>query len=157
MISRAQDQMAAEEIDRAMQSPEAMQAAVDGHKIDLVFHLWESDGDGVASRKRVTRALTWYYRHAPQFTRFNLLLTLFLLSRRHRVPSSFRTQCLATLAGGEVERGAVLQPCLARVLRVCVLASSVPQCSQYPQSFVLFNMLTVCLAARTRSNFKEAS
>lgn len=54
--------MSAEELDHAMSSPEAMAAAVDAHKIDLVFHLWDTDADGVASRKKLTRALTWYYR-----------------------------------------------------------------------------------------------
>ena len=57
-----QDKMAAQEIADAMRSPEAMAAVVEAHKIDLVFHLWDTDGDGVASRKKLTRALTWYYR-----------------------------------------------------------------------------------------------
>ncbi len=51
-----------EELDHAMSSPDAMAAAVDAHKIDLVFYLWDSDADGVASRKKLIRALTWYYR-----------------------------------------------------------------------------------------------
>ncbi|BDA45131.1 hypothetical protein COCOBI_06-6110 [Coccomyxa sp. Obi] len=54
-----EDKMAAEELDHAMSSPEAMAAAVDAHKIDMVFHLWDTDSDGVASRKKLTRALTW--------------------------------------------------------------------------------------------------
>ncbi|KAK9908070.1 hypothetical protein WJX75_002406 [Coccomyxa subellipsoidea] len=61
-----EDKMAAQEIADAMRSPEAMAAVVEAHKIDLVFHLWDTDGDGVASRKKLTRALTWYYRLLSQ-------------------------------------------------------------------------------------------
>ncbi|CAL8469111.1 g8652 [Coccomyxa elongata] len=61
-----EDNIAMEDLDHAMSSQEAMAAAVDAHKIDLVFYLWDSDADGVASRKKLIRALTWYYRLLSQ-------------------------------------------------------------------------------------------
>jgi hypothetical protein len=58
----AQDSTAEQELEAAMQSPEKMAEAVRDHKIDVAFHLWDADMDGRADRRKVTRALVWYFR-----------------------------------------------------------------------------------------------
>jgi Ca2+-binding EF-hand superfamily protein len=57
-----QDQVAEDELNTAMQSSEKMEEAVRDHRIDVAFHLWDADMDGRADRKKLMRALTWYYR-----------------------------------------------------------------------------------------------
>ncbi len=90
--------MAAEEITHAMSSPDAMNAAVEAHKIDLAFHLWDSDGDGVASRKKLTRALTWYYRCGCMISRCYVSM----LSHCH---VSMLCHCCNGLPGSQPEVG----------------------------------------------------
>lgn len=57
-----QEERAVQELDQAMTSPEAMAAVVDTHKLNLVFHLWDPNADGIASREWLSQTLDWYYR-----------------------------------------------------------------------------------------------
>lgn len=54
-----EDRAAAEEIEAATQTPEAVARAMEERRNALAFRLWDADGDGRVSRKPLADALSW--------------------------------------------------------------------------------------------------
>jgi hypothetical protein len=54
---RGQDKPVADEIDIAMRTPENTKRYVEGRRIQTVFNLWDTDGDGKVAHYKLDRAL----------------------------------------------------------------------------------------------------